>query len=52
MYDFILLQLVMLVMLLTFVIYPLPRRAYTYSEYIAVGVEFINAFDTMDMIGD
>ncbi|XP_066920562.1 uncharacterized protein [Clytia hemisphaerica] len=52
MYDFILLQLVMLVMLLTFVIYPLPQRAYTYSEYIAVGMEFINAFDTMDMIGD
>ena len=52
MYDFILLQLVMLVMLLTFVIYPLPRRAYTYSEYIAVGVEFMNAFDTMDMISD
>ena len=52
MYDFILLQLAMLVMLLTFVIYPLPQRAYTYSEYIAVGMEFINAFDTMDMIGD
>ena len=52
MYDFILLQLVMLVMLLTFIVYPLPRRAYSYSEYIAVGVEFINAFDTMDMISD
>ena len=52
MYDFILLQMVMPAMLLTFVVYPLPRRAYTYSEYIAIGMEFINAFDTMDMIGD
>jgi len=52
MYDFILLQMVMPTMLLTFIAYPLPRRAYTYSEYIAIGMEFINAFDTMDMIGD
>lgn len=44
--------MVMPILLVTFIIYPLPRRAYTSSEYLAIAVEFINAFDIMDMVGD
>lgn len=52
MVDFIMLQMVMPILLVTFIVYPLPRRAYTSSEYLAIAVEFINAFDIMDMVGD
>ena len=40
------------VLLLTFIIYPLPRRAYSGSEYLAIALEFMNAFDIMDMVPD
>lgn len=50
--DFILLQMVMPILLATFITYPLPRRGYTSSEYLGIAVEFMNAFDIMDMIAD
>ena len=52
MLDFILLQIVMFVLMTTFMIYPLPRRGYTLQEYLGLALEFLNAFDIMDMTGD
>ncbi|XP_065647915.1 uncharacterized protein LOC105844167 isoform X2 [Hydra vulgaris] len=50
--DFIILQMAMPVLLLTFLIYPLPQRAYSGAEYLAIALEFMNAFDIMDMVPD
>ncbi|XP_065657757.1 uncharacterized protein LOC105844167 isoform X1 [Hydra vulgaris] len=50
--DFIILQMAMPVLLLTFIIYPLPQRAYSGAEYLAIALEFMNAFDIMDMVPD
>ena len=42
----------MVILLLTYIVYPLPRRSYDVGAYLALAVEFLNAFDIMDMLGD
>eukprot|EP00112_Aurelia_sp_Birch-Aquarium-sp1_P012045 Seg253.17 transcript_id=Seg253.17/GoldUCD/mRNA.D3Y31 product="hypothetical protein" protein_id=Seg253.17/GoldUCD/D3Y31 len=46
------LQLAMVILLLTYIVYPFPRRAYELGAYLALAIEFLNAFDIMDMLGD
>ena len=45
-------QVAMIILLLTYMIYPLPRRSYDIGAYLALAIEFLNAFDIMDMLGD
>ena len=46
------LQIAMVILLLTYIVYPFPRRAYELGAYLALAIEFLNAFDIMDMLGD
>ena len=50
--DFIFLQMVMPLLMFSFIIYPLPQKAYVLSEYLGIALEFMNAFDIMDMLSD
>ena len=52
MMDYIMLQIAMVILLLAYMLYPLPKRAYVLGEYLAIAIEFMNAFDIMDMLSD
>lgn len=38
--------------MLTYIIYPFPDRSYSFAEKMAIGMEFLNALDIMDMVAD
>ena len=42
----------MVILLLTYIVYPFPRRPYDIGAYLSLAIEFLNAFDIMDMLGD
>ena len=50
--DYIMLHVPMVILLLAYMLYPFPKRAYVLGEYLAIAIEFINAFDIMDMQSD
>ena len=50
--DYVVFQVAMVILLLTYIVYPLPRRPYDIGAYLALAIEFMNAFDIMDMVGD
>ena len=50
--DFIILQLAITILMLTYIVYPLPKRAYVLRDYLGLAAEFLNAFDVMDMVSD
>lgn len=50
--EYVIFQVAMIILLLTYIIYPLPRRSYDIGAYLALAIEFLNAFDIMDMLGD
>ena len=50
--EYVVFQVAMVILLLTYIVYPFPRRAYDISAYLSLAIEFLNAFDIMDMLGD
>ena len=50
--DYIMLHVPMVILLLAYMLYPFPKRAYVLGEYLAIAIEFMNAFDIMDMQSD
>ncbi|XP_057289546.1 uncharacterized protein LOC130612258 [Hydractinia symbiolongicarpus] len=51
-FHFVVFQIVMIILVLTHLIYPFPNRHYKRGELYAIGIEFLNAFDIMDLVAD
>lgn len=50
--HFVMFQIVMIILVLTHLLYPFPNRHYKRGELYAIGIEFLNAFDIMDLVAD
>lgn len=51
-FDFFVIQIALPVLVVTYLLYPFPDRNYKHGEVFAVAIEFLNAFDIMDLVLD